>query len=220
MTFMCVSAKKNPPNCAHRSSQKHGFLPCSSLYLEGGLVCFRICEIFQHKGRLLPGPQYFSAGCPSSKLPVIYVDLWDLWPHRWTGYWSALSVPACELHVIPSDATTGSRRWCLSCPQRNSINWLFGGFFYTQNCCSCPKLQSDCSHVCLGCGGKSSELLPVSGHWSKQRGRVSGPIRLPHWPRRKQLPEPLLGDQHTDLEKSSTSYVFQKNNDLFTKKKL
>lgn len=205
--YVCF-CKEKPTYLCTQSGQKHGFLPCSSLYLEGGLVCFRICETFQHKGRLLPSPQYFSAGCPPSKIPWIYVDLWDLWPHRWTGYWSALSAPAwvaCD--SLWCNDSKPSLVLVLSSKKFNKLTlFFFFVFFDAQNCCSCPKLQSDCSHVCLGCGGKSSELLPVSGHWSKQRGRVSGPIRLPHWPRHKQLPEPLLGDQHTDLEKSSTSF--------------
>lgn len=211
--------KENPPNCAHRSSQTHRFLPCSSLYLEGGLVCFWICEIFQHKSRLLPRPQYFSVGFSPSRLPVIYVDLWDLWPHHWTGYWSPLSAPAWAACDSPWwNRTKPPWALILSSKKFNKPTLVFCFFFTTQNCCSWPKLQSDCSHVCLGCGGKSSELLPVSGHWSKQRGRMSGPIRLPHWPRHKQLPEPLLGDQHTDLEKSSTSSFPQSDNDYFTRK--
>lgn len=195
--------KENPPYCAHRSSQKLSFLPCSRLYLEGGLVCFGICETFQPKGWLVPSPQHFNVGFPSSRLPVIYVDLWDLWPHGWTGYWSAVLA-----HVICPVATALSRLGCLSCRQRNPINrlWFFCCFYFTRK--TAAHGRNYCSHVCLGCGGKSSQLLPVSDHWSKQRGRVSGLIRLPQWPRHKQLPEPLLGDQHTDLEKSSTSFFF------------
>lgn len=206
---MCVSAKKKPPNCAHKAARSMIFSLVQAFTLREGWCAFGFVKYFNTKVDSCPVRSISVQAVPQASY-LWFMLTFEIFDHT-TG---RVIDPHCqrrrELHVIPSDATTVSHPWCLSCLQRNSINWLcfffFVCFFYTQNCCSCPKLQSDCSHVCLGCGGKSSELLPVSGHWSKQRGRVSGPIRLPHWPRHKQLPEPLLGDQHTDLEKSSTSF--------------
>lgn len=87
MTFTCSFAKGKPPNCKH-ICQRHISLPCLTLCLEGGPVCFHICQIFQHKGRRLllsPAPSNRPASClwMSLKQPlVIYVDLWALLPHR------------------------------------------------------------------------------------------------------------------------------------------
>lgn len=102
-TFMCLSVKKKKTHLTVHTvgSLKLGFLPCSNLYLKGGMACFGICKTFQHKGWVLPRLQHFSIGFPSSRLPVIHVDLWDMWPHGWTGYWSVVSAPAwaaCDQH--------------------------------------------------------------------------------------------------------------------------
>lgn len=92
--FMCFSAKKTHLTVHTEAARSTLFSLVQAFTLREGRCVFGFVKYFNTKVDSGPSPQYFSAGFPSSKVPVIYVDLWDLWPHRWTGYWSAALAPA------------------------------------------------------------------------------------------------------------------------------